>query len=150
MMQRLCVFMLSLLLVSWPGCQQQTWESATAAGQQAVQQGNYANAERIFLVAVHRAEEFGLEDRRVVVSLSQLTQINVGQGKFVEAEPVYLQALKIYQTVHGEFHAEVATTLNNLGVLHRMYGQYAQAEPLLTRVLAIKEKLWASTIPMWR
>jgi hypothetical protein len=52
--------------------------------------------------------------------------------------------------VHDEFHAEVAATLNNLGVLHRMYGQYAQAEPLLTRVLAIKEKLWASTIPMWR
>jgi tetratricopeptide (TPR) repeat protein len=103
-----------------------------------------------FLVALHKAEEFGLEDRRVVVSLSQLTQINVGQGKFVEAEPVYLQALKIYQTVHDEFHAEVAATLNNLGVLHRMYGQYAQAEPLLTRVLAIKEKLWASTIPMWR
>lgn len=80
-----------------------------------MQQGNYADAERIFLVAVHNAEEFGLEDRRVAVSLSQLTQIYIGQGKFVEAEPVYLQALKIYQTVHGEFHAEVAATLNNLG-----------------------------------
>ena len=53
---------------------------------------------------------------------------------------MYLQALKIYQTVHGEFHAAVAATLNNLGGLHCMYGQYAQAEPLLTRALAINEK----------
>jgi Tfp pilus assembly protein PilF len=94
-----------------------------------------------FSRAVHNAEEFGLEDRRVAVSLSQLAQVYAGQGKYVEAEPVYLQALKIYRTVHGEFHTVVAATLNNLGVLHCMYGQYAQAEPLLTRALAIKEKL---------
>ena len=106
-----------------------------------MQQGNDANVEGMFLVAVHKAEEFGLKDRRVAVNLSQLAQVYAGQGKYVEAEPVYLQALKIYQTVHGEFHAAVTATLNNLGVLHRMYGQYAQAEPLLTRTLAIKEKL---------
>lgn len=67
--------------------------------------------------------------------------VNSGQGKYAEAEPVYLQAPKIYQTVHGEFHADVAVMLNNLGVLHRVYGQHAQAEPLLTRALAIKVKL---------
>lgn len=122
-------------------CQEQTWESAMAAGQQAVQQGNYAEAERTYLVAVKKAEEFGLEDRRVALSLSQLAQVYAGQGKHVEAEPLYLQALKIYQAVYGENHADVAATLNNLGVLHRMYGQYAQAEPLLLRALAIKEKL---------
>jgi tetratricopeptide (TPR) repeat protein len=138
---------LSLFFVFWLGCQQQTWESAMAAGQQAIQQGNYADAERLLLLAVRKAEEFGLEDRRVAVSLSQLAQVYAGQGKYVEAEPVYLQALKIYQAVHGEFHADVAATLNNLGVLHRMYGQYAQAEPLLTRALAIKEQLFGLSHP---
>jgi tetratricopeptide (TPR) repeat protein len=54
---------------------------------------------------------------------------------------VYLQGLKICQTVHGELHTDVAATLNNLRVLHRVYGQYAQAEPLLTQALVIKEKL---------
>ncbi|MDE3051042.1 MAG: tetratricopeptide repeat protein, partial [Nitrospirota bacterium] len=94
MRKRLCGLALSLLLLSWPGCQQQTWESAMAAGQQAVQQGNYADAERMFLMAVRKAEEFGLEDRRVAVSLSQLAAVYAGQGKYAEAEPVYLQALK--------------------------------------------------------
>ena len=129
-----------LALALWlVGCRQQTWESSMAAGQQAMQQGHYAEAERMFSAAVAKAEAFGREDRRVAVTLSQLAQSYAAQGKYVEAEPVYLQALKIYQAVHGEQHVDVAATLNNLGVLHRMHGQYADAEPLLTRALAIKE-----------
>ncbi len=135
------------LVVTLLSCQQQTWESVMTAGQEAVRQGNYAEAERMFQVAVQKAETFGREDRRVAVSLSQLAQVYAGQGKHVEAEPVYLQALKIYQAVHGEDHADVAATLNNLGVLHRMYGQYAEAEPLLTRALAIKERLLGPNHP---
>ena len=41
----------------------------------------------------------------------------------------------------GEFHTDVAATLNSLGVLHRMYAQYAKAEPLPTPAMAVKEKL---------
>ena len=108
-----------------------------AAGQQAVQQGNYAEAERIYQAAVKKAETYGREDRRVAVSLSQLAQVYAGQGKHVEAEPLYLQALKIYQAVHGETHADVAATLNNLGVLHRMYGQYAEAETFAKKALPL-------------
>jgi hypothetical protein len=52
--------------------------------------------------------------------------------------------LKIDQTAHGEFPAAVVSTLNNLGILHCVYRQHAQAEPLLTRALAIKEELLAS------
>ena len=83
----------------------------------------------------------------MAVSPSQLAQVYAGQGKHVEAEPLYLQALRVYQTVHGEFHADVAATLNNLGILHRMPGQHVQAEPLLTRVLTIKEKLFGLDHP---
>jgi hypothetical protein len=80
-------------------------------------------------VAVHKAEEFGLEDRRVAVSLLQLVQVYAGQGKYVEAGPVYLQALKIYQTVHGEFHADVAATLNDLVVLHHCTASMSRRSP---------------------
>src|SRR5215831_20391768 len=94
-MKRLRVLTLSLFLLLLPTCQQETWESAMAAGQQAVREGNYTDAERIYLAAVRKAEEFGPQDRRVAISLSQLAQVYAGQGKYVEAEPVYLQALKI-------------------------------------------------------
>ena len=59
---------------------------------------------------------------------------------------MYLQALKVCQTVHGEFHADVTATLNNLRVIHRMYGQYAKAEPLLRGLWPSKRNGWASTI----
>ena len=54
-------------------------------------------------MAVHNAEELGLKDRRVAVRLSQLAQGYDGQGKYVEVEPVYPQALKICQTVQANF-----------------------------------------------
>jgi len=62
------------------------------AGEAAMQRGDYAEAERIFSVAVARAEEAGRKDRRVAVALSRLGQAYASQGKYVEAEPVYLQA----------------------------------------------------------
>ncbi|MEW6248261.1 MAG: tetratricopeptide repeat protein [Nitrospirota bacterium] len=130
-----------LLAATLSACAQETWESAMQAGHQAVQRGDYPEAERIYAAAVTKAEAFGRKDRRVAVTLSELAHVYATQGKYVEAEPAYLRALEIYQDVHGEAHPDVAATLNNLGVLHRMHGQYAQAEPLLERALAIKEKV---------
>ncbi|MBK9997968.1 MAG: tetratricopeptide repeat protein [Nitrospira sp.] len=116
------------------------------AGETALQRGQYEQAEKCSLPP-HKAEEFGLYDRRVAVTLAHLAQAYSAQGKFVEAEPVYLEALKIYQDVYGETHLDVAAMLNNLGVLHRKHGQYADAQRLLTRALSIKEKLLGTDHP---
>ena len=137
----------ALLLLVTLACGQQTWDAAMQAGETALQRGQYEQAEKIFSAAVHKAEEFGLHDRRVAVTLAHLAQAYSAQGKFVEAEPVYLEALKIYQDVHGENHLDVAAMLNNLGVLHRKHGQYADAQRLLTRALSIKEKLLGTDHP---
>lgn len=134
-----------VVMFALSGCSQETsWEAAMAAGQKAVARGDYAAAERSFSGAVVKAERYGLQDLRVAQSVSQLAQVYVAQRKLVEAEPLYLRALDIYQKVRGDEHMDVAATLNNLGVLHKMYGQYAAAEPYLTRALAIKEKLLGS------
>lgn len=123
-------------------CSQETdWEASIAAGQKAAARGDYATAERSFAGAIVKAERFGREDLRVAQALSHLARAYVAQGKFVEAEPLYLRALTIYQTQRGPNHMDVAATLNNLGILHKMHGQYAAAEPFLTRALAIKEQL---------
>ncbi|HSE58604.1 MAG TPA: tetratricopeptide repeat protein, partial [Nitrospiraceae bacterium] len=122
-------------------CTSRSWEETLAAGQRALEQRNYAEAERQFRAAVEKAEAFGQEDRRVAVSLSQLADVYAAQRRYVEAEPVYGRALAIYQVVHGEDHPDVAAMLNNLGVVHRLHGQFSEAEPLLKRALAIKEKV---------
>ncbi len=132
----------ALCLIALCGCPQPSWEEAMAAGQQAVAQSRYGDAERIFSAAVVKAEQSGPEDIRVAQALSGLAQAYTAQNKHAEAEPAYLRALKIYQMVRGETHADVAATLNNLGVLYRRHGQYADAEPLLVRAAAIKEKVF--------
>ena len=93
MTRRISLVVRMPMVVSWLDCQRQTWESATEAGQQVVQQGNYAEAERILLMAVHEAEKFGLNDRRVSVHLSQLAQVYAGKGMYVETELVSSQLL---------------------------------------------------------
>ena len=76
-----------------------------AAGQRAMQKGDYPDAERIFAAAVKKAEtQYGVKDRHVAVALSSEAQAFAVQGKYVEAEPAYLQALKLYQEAHGENH----------------------------------------------
>lgn len=136
--RRMAVIILLALSYS---CGQQTWEETMQAGETAFQHGQYGDAERIFAAAVKKADQFGPHDRRAAVSLSRLAQAYAAQSKFVEAEPLYLQALAIYQDVYGENHLDVAVTLNNLGVLHRKHGQYADAKRLLTRALEIKERV---------
>src|SRR6266545_618202 len=133
-----CVLALGLA-VTW-GCSHPSWEDAMAAGQQATAQGRYGDAERIFSAAVVKAEQFGSEDRRVARALSGLAQAYAAQNKHAEAEPIYLRALKIYQTVHGETHPEVALTLKNLAQLYASQGQFTKAEPLMRRIVAIREK----------
>jgi len=118
-----------------------------AAGQKAASRGEYAAAERNFSGAIAKGERFGRNDLRVAQAVSQLAQVYVAQGKFVDAEPLYLRALHIYEESRGNEHLDVAATVNNLGVLHKMHGQYAAAEPYLVRALAIKEKLLGTEDP---
>ena len=46
----------------------------------------------------------------------------------------------ILETALGPAHPEVATILTNLALLYQDQGQYAAAEPLYKRALAIEEK----------
>ncbi len=111
-----------------------------AAGRQALERGDPAEAERLFLAAVAKAGRFGADDARPAFALYQLAQAEQAQRRFDQAELHYGQALKLLQEVRGEEHPDVAAILNNLGVLHRLHGQVTEAEPLLRRALAIKEK----------
>lgn len=122
------------------GCGGSDWESTMAGGRQALARGDYAEAERLFLAASDRASRFEAGDARPALTWYQLAQAEQAQRKFDRAELHYGQALTRLQQVKGEAHPEVAAVLNNLGVLHRIHGQYAEAEPLLKRALAIKEQ----------
>jgi CHAT domain-containing protein len=66
--------------------------------------------------------------------------------------PLAQRALASQEKALGPDHPEVATALNNLAVLYRAQGRYADAEPLYKRALAISEKALGSdhpTVAQW-
>ena len=58
-------------------------------------------------------------------------------GKYERAVIVAKKALQVAEENAGPDHPDVAASLNNLALLYRAQGQYAQAEPLYKRSLAI-------------
>jgi CHAT domain-containing protein len=74
------------------------------------------------------------------VSLNNLALLYSTQGRYAEAEPLYLRALAIDEKTLGPYHRATAANLNNLGALYYNQGRYAEAEPLYLRALAIREK----------
>ena len=69
-----------------------------------------------------------------------MAELYRNQGKYNEAEPLYLRSLVISEKALGKDHPEVATSLNNLAGLYNSQGKYNEAESLYQRSLAIEEK----------
>jgi tetratricopeptide (TPR) repeat protein len=76
------------------------------------------------------------------------------QGRYEQAEPLYLQALELRQRLLGENHLDVAASLNNLAALYQAQGRYEQAEPLYLQALTIVRstlgKQHPSTRTIWQ
>jgi CHAT domain-containing protein/tetratricopeptide (TPR) repeat protein len=64
-----------------------------------------------------------------------------GAGKFHEAIPLAERCLALREASLGPMHPDVAHSLDLLGELHRIRGDYAKAESLHVRALAIAEKV---------
>jgi class 3 adenylate cyclase/tetratricopeptide (TPR) repeat protein/DNA-binding XRE family transcriptional regulator len=63
------------------------------------------------------------------------------RGLYVQAEPLLLQAFKLYEQEAGSEDSDTASSLNDLAWLYYLQGKYEQAEPLLQRALTIREQV---------
>ncbi len=72
-------------------------------------------------------------------SLDYLARLYYFQGRYREAEPLYLRALQIQEQQLGAEHSDTTSSLNNLAALYRSQGRYGEAEPLFLRALQIWE-----------
>ena len=73
-------------------------------------------------------------------SLNGLALLYDSQGRYNDAEPLYLQSLDIRKRQLGNDHPDVATILNNLAGLYESQGRYNDAEPLLLQSLDIRKR----------
>ncbi len=78
------------------------WETNTAAGYEAYEQGDYAEAEKAWSAALQEAEKFGPEDPRLAESLGNLGVAYRDQGKYAEAEPLFKRSLSITEKALGQ------------------------------------------------
>ena len=63
------------------------------------------------------------------------------QGKYEEAEPLYLKVLEIRKKLLREEHRNITQSLNNLASLYHEQGRYKEAEALYLEALKITEKI---------
>jgi tetratricopeptide (TPR) repeat protein len=80
--------------------------------------------------------------------LNNLANLYYSQGKYEQAEPLYIQALELRKQLLGENHPDTATSLNNLANLYYSQGKYEQAEPLYIQALEIAEQTLGENHPL--
>lgn len=132
------LWVLCLVLTSAETRGQETlWEAYQSAGVKALQEGRSAEAERLLMAAIGRAEQFGKEDPRLAQTLNDLGVLYASQGKKVEAEPLFRRSLEIIRETIGPEHPNAVSPLRNLGILYATQGKFAEAEALLRQALAI-------------
>ncbi len=130
-------------LALWPAhasAQGGQWNTLNAAGIEAYQRSDYAEAEKQLGAALKEAEGFGPQDSRLAKSLNNLARLHNAQGKYAEAEPLYKRALAIWEKALGDEHHLVAKALVNYAALLRKIGRTAEATKMEARAGAIWAK----------
>jgi tetratricopeptide (TPR) repeat protein len=79
-------------------------------------------------------------EQALAVSLNSLALLYQSQGRYSEAEPLFLRSLEIRERQLGADHSDLATSLNNLAAIYQAQGHYDKAEPLFLRSLEIMER----------
>jgi len=101
--------------------------------------GDYTRAEPLFRRALAIQERaLGPQDRDIATTLNHLAALYMAKGDS-DAIVFLSRAVAILEKLDPQ-HPDFAETLFNLGVLLYQRGDYAHAEPLYLRSLAIQEK----------
>jgi tetratricopeptide (TPR) repeat protein len=83
----------------------------------------------------------------LATSLNNLAVLYDNQGRYSEAEPLYLEALEMRRRLFTSDHPDVASSLNNLASLYKSQGKYSEAEPLYLDALEMTKRLFTGDHP---
>ncbi|HEY9784176.1 MAG TPA: tetratricopeptide repeat protein, partial [Candidatus Obscuribacterales bacterium] len=116
------------------------WNQYKELAEKAQQQGNFAQAEFMWLAALDEAKNFHASDPRLLISLDNLASLYCSIGRYDQAESFCKRAIDVATRFFGESHTYLAHCLNNLAGIYYHQRRYSEAEPLCRRVLEIYEK----------
>jgi hypothetical protein len=124
------------------------WERHTAAAKSAIKKLDYRTGEAELRAALTEAEQFGATDRRLVETLQDLVSVHLRAYQSAELiDPFARRLLELQETVAGPESTEFIVALHMLAQTMVNRRQYQEAEALLRRALAIREKLTGPTRP---
>jgi tetratricopeptide (TPR) repeat protein len=81
-----------------------------------------------------------LRDEDLILPFVMLGSFYIEQGVYERAEVWYKECLSTSRKRLGDFHPDVATSLNNLAYLYDSQGRYAEAEPLYLQALELNRQ----------
>jgi len=118
----------------------QAANSLGALGYALLKAGEPARAEPLLerAVAIHQQVN---ETADEIAPFDQLASLYVQQGRFDEAETLYLQSVERSRRRFGEIHPETATRINNLAALYYRTGRLAESAAHYESALAIQRQL---------
>ena len=124
------------------------WYFAYCGGQRALGRGDLDTASRRYREAIKIAWPSATSDPRPLArTYTDFALVLLLQGRPGEAEPLAEWALKVREERFGKQSQQVAATLHVLAQLASAEMQYARAETLLTRAVAIWEQSLGSDHP---
>ncbi|WP_290599505.1 tetratricopeptide repeat protein [Anabaena sp. AL93] len=109
------------------------------SGKSADRERELALAQKYLNQAIVLQTQFQQQDA-LANTLNKLALLYYSQGRYNDAEPLYLQSLDILKRQLGDDHPHVATSLNNLAALYKAQGRYNDAEPLYLQSLDIRKR----------
>ena len=92
-------------------------------------------------------KEYGIETEEAARILNQAGYYLRQRAQYVDAEPLFRNALEISERSFGPDHSKVGTHLNNLAQLLKDTNRLAEAEPLMRRSLEIDERSFGPEHP---
>jgi len=102
--------------------------------------GNYEMAIPYAIIAKDKSKKEEGGERRYAQYCENLGYFYTDIGQYEEAEPLFLEDLKIQTEISGKEAPKYANSLNNLALLYQEMGELSKAEPLLLEVKKIDEK----------
>jgi len=103
-------------------------------------QGNTVTAQMLLERGVERAEALEQQPAIQARMFQEIGRAYRTLGRYDRAEPLVARALEMTRRIYGERHPEVASSLNQQGMLLKEQGDYAAAESLYHQALEIQRE----------
>lgn len=116
------------------------WEKNMAQAEKQFMLKRYAEAERLYLLALEKAESFGEDDPRLWQTQTQLAQVYEADRKFVRAGHLYRSVLQSVERKNGSQHKDVLMYLERLGELYTVQDRWDEAEGCYQQMLKVYSK----------